>query len=216
MASSVIHMAVANEVNKTLKRNNNAILIGSIAPDISKQVGQTKLKSHFLDEVGNDIPNISRFLEKYKNSLNDDFVMGYFIHLYTDYLWFKYFMTEIYKKDVITKLDGTKVKCSTSKMLCMYIYNDYTNMNSQVLDAYDMDLSIFYNELPEFKDIIKEIPMNKLKVIQDQASIIIENSKIKKDYIFNIENIKKFIDTSVDLTLSVIKDIENNSYKEKE
>jgi hypothetical protein len=55
-----------------------------------------------------------------------------------------------------------------------------------------------------------------LKVIQDQASIIIENSKIKKDYIFNIENIKKFIDTSVDLTLSVIKDIENNSYKEKE
>ena len=216
MASSIIHMAVANEVNKTLKRNNNAILIGSIAPDISKQVGESKLKSHFLDEIDNDIPNISRFLDKYKNNLNDDFVMGYFIHLYTDYLWFKYFMTEIYKKDVITKLDGTKVKCSTSKMLSMYIYNDYTNMNSQVLDAYDMDLSIFYNELPEFKDIIKEIPMSKLKIIQDQASIIIENSKIKKDYLFNIENIKKFIDTSVDLTLSIINDIENNNYKEKE
>lgn len=216
MASSVIHMAVANEVNKTLKRDNNAILIGSIAPDISKQVGETKLKSHFLDDVDNNIPNIPRFLEKYKNNLDDDFVMGYFIHLYTDYLWFKYFITEIYKKDVITKLDGTKVKCVSDRMFCLYIYNDYTNMNSQVLDAYDMDLSIFYNELPKFKDIIKEIPMNKLKVIQDQASIIIENSKIKKDYTFNIENIKTFINTSVKLILSVINDIENNNYKEKE
>ena len=216
MASSVIHMAVANEVNKVLKRDNNAILIGSIAPDISKQVGETKLKSHFLDEVGNNIPNIYRFLDKYKKNLDDDFVMGYFIHLYTDYLWFKYFITEIYKKDVITKLDGTKVKCVNDNMFSLYIYNDYTNMNSQVLDAYDMDLSIFYNELPEFKDIIKEIPMNRLKVIQDQASIIIENSKIKKDYTFNIDNIKTFINTSVDLTLSVIKDIENGTYEEKE
>lgn len=30
--------------------------------------------------------------------MNFDFVLGYYIHLYTDYLWFKYFMTEIEKE----------------------------------------------------------------------------------------------------------------------
>lgn len=42
MASSMIHIAVANEINKTLKRDNKSILIGSIAPDIAKQVGMEK------------------------------------------------------------------------------------------------------------------------------------------------------------------------------
>ena len=96
MASSIIHMAVANEINKVLKRDNNKLLIGSIAPDISKQVGQTKLHSHFLDNNDTNIPNMDRFLEKYKDKLDDDFVMGYYIHLYTDYFWFKYFIPEIY------------------------------------------------------------------------------------------------------------------------
>ena len=207
MASSIIHMAVANEVNKVIKRDNSAILIGAIAPDISKQVGETKLKSHFLNNLDDQVPNMDKFLNKYKKYLDDDFVMGYYIHLYTDYLWFKYFMPEIFDKDIITKLDGTKVKCSSYQMASLYIYNDYTNLNSRILDEYDMDLSIFYNELPEFKDIIEEIPMDKIKIIVDKAGLIIENSKINKDYMFNIENVKTFIKTSTDLILAKINEL---------
>ena len=36
MASSIIHICVANEINKSLKRNSRELLIGTIAPDISK------------------------------------------------------------------------------------------------------------------------------------------------------------------------------------
>ena len=39
MASSLIHAAVCNELNKKLKRNPKQILVGTIAPDISKLVG---------------------------------------------------------------------------------------------------------------------------------------------------------------------------------
>ena len=85
MASAIIHIAVANELNKKLKRNSSKLLIGTIAPDISKEIGQNKVKSHFLDSKDTDIPNIKKFLNKYKNNLNDDFVLGYYIHLYTDY-----------------------------------------------------------------------------------------------------------------------------------
>lgn len=206
MASAVIHMAVASEVNKVLKKDNNKLLIGTIAPDISKFIGQTKLESHFLDSVDNDIPNIERFLAKYKNELNDDFVMGYFIHLYTDYLWFKYFIPEVYPKNMITKLDGTVVDCK-GKMLSLYIYNDYTNLNIKLLDEYNLNLKIFYNELTPLKNIIEEVPMDKLNIIVDQMAVIIENSKEHKDFVFNIENVKTFIDFSVQLILSKIKEV---------
>ena len=65
MASSVIHMAVASEINKTLKRNIDKLLVGSIAPDLSKHIGESKIKSHFLDEQDNfEIPHIDKFLDK--------------------------------------------------------------------------------------------------------------------------------------------------------
>lgn len=208
MASAIIHMAVANEVNKKLKRNNDKILIGSISPDISKQIGETKLKSHFLDTEETDIPNIEKFLNKYKKHLNDDFVMGYFIHLYTDYLWIKYFVPEIYDyNDVITKLDGTKVKCD-DRMLCLYMYNDYTNLNIRLLDEYDMNLRIFYNELPQLENIIEEIPMENLNIIIDAISVIIKNSKECKSFMFNIEHVKPFIETSTKLILSKLEEIQ--------
>ena len=207
MASAIIHMAVANEINKTLKRDNNKLLIGSIAPDISKHLGQSKLASHFLDDVNNDVPNINRFLNKYKNHLNDDFVLGYFIHLYTDYFWFKNFIPEIYENNYITKLDGNVFKCE-GKMFNIYIYNDYTNLNSRLLDEYNMDLSIFYNEIPQLDNIINEIPMKKIKIIIDKMSIIIENSKEKKELIFNINDIKNFIEISIKLILAELKELQ--------
>ncbi len=206
MASSVIHMAVASEINKVIRRDNGRLLIGSIAPDISKQVGESKVKSHFLDEQGNDIPNMDRFLEKYKSKLDDDFVLGYYIHLYTDYSWFKYFLPEVYEKDCVTKLDGTVVKCN-GRMINQYIYNDYTNLNVDLLDIYDMDLNIFYNEPPEFENIIEEIPMDKIRIIIDQVSIIIENTKVKKDLVFNMDNVTKFIKMCVDLITSKLDEL---------
>ena len=138
--------------------------------------------------------------------MNDDFVLGYFIHLYTDYLWFKYFIPEISDVNYVTKLDGTVEKCS-KHMLLMYIYNDYTDLNIKLLDEYNLNLDIFYNEPPKFENIIEEIPMEKISIIIDKASIIIANSKSNKTFVFNIDNIKVFIKTCIELTLSKLKEI---------
>lgn len=207
MASSIIHMCVASEINKKLKRNSSKLLIGTISPDISKSVGENKNKSHFLDEEQTDIPNLKRFLNKYQKNLNDDFVLGYYIHLYTDYLWFKYFVTELLEDNVIQKLDGTKVECN-GNMLSLYIYNDYTNLNEQLLDEYDLDCKIFYNEIPAFEAIIDEIPMDKIDIIINKASVILANSKIHKDMVFNLSHIKQFISTSTELILADLKDLD--------
>lgn len=195
MASSMIHICVANEVNKYLKRKSKDILIGSIAPDIAKQINETKTKSHFLDK-NDDIPNIEKFLDKYQNNLNNDFVMGYFIHLYTDYLWFKYFISNFIKENYVYTIDGEKVKLSEDEQI-EYIYNDYTNLNIRLIDEYNLDLSMFYEDIPKLENIITEIPMDKINIIIDKAGLIIKNTKEKKSYIFDLDIINKFIDFSV-------------------
>lgn len=209
MASSVIHMAVANEVNKVLKRDNSKLLIGSIAPDISKQIGQDRTISHFIFEDG--LIDLDKFLDKYKNNLDDDFVLGYYIHLLTDYFWFKYFMPEITNYSIIKTLDGKELSLSKEE-ICKYIYNDYTNINIRVINEYNMDLKIFFNELPEIKNIIEEIPMDKLQVIIDKAGNIIMNSTNGKNYTFDIKNIKQFISFTKDLIINKCRElgIENN------
>ena len=194
MASAVIHIAVAKEINKDLKMNEKELFLGTIAPDISKQLGESKVKSHFLSDDQSTLPILDKFLDKYKNNLNNPFIMGYYIHLFTDYLWFKYFIPEITNSsDYIKVLSGNKIKC-TKEEIEKLIYNDYTNLNISLIEEYDLDLSLFYEdiEIPNIK--FDEIPLNKLQVIVDQMGIIIENSKKEHTYSFNIDNVKQFIE----------------------
>ena len=65
MASSMIHIAVAHELNKKLKIDKQKLLIGTIAPDISKLIGENKVQSHFLNDDEN-IPDLYKFLSKSK------------------------------------------------------------------------------------------------------------------------------------------------------
>lgn len=195
MASSVIHICIANEINKTINRDSKKLLIGTIAPDISKLLGETKFYSHFLDNVNNNIPNINKFLDKYGNYLNDDFVLGYYIHLYTDYLWFKYFIPNIIKGNYIKELDGTLVEY-TEKTFKYHVYNDYSNLNNQLIDRYNFPMKIFYEEIPYIPNIISEIPIDRLNLIVDKTGILIEESKKGKKYLFKIDDIITFIESS--------------------
>ncbi len=200
MASSMIHIAIASELNKKLNRDKSKLFIGTISPDISKHIGQDKMITHFLDNPETELPNLDRFLKKYGNNLNDDFILGYYIHLYADYLWFKYFLPKVFDEDknMITKKDGSVIKCN-GKMLLLYIYNDYTNMNTLLIDEYDLDLKIFYNEIPKIDQIMDEIPMDSLYLIVNNASEIIANSKTTKDMVFDLTDVKIFIDLCVDV-----------------
>lgn len=209
MASSVIHMCVAKKINETLKiKDENMLLLGSIAPDISKHLGESKTRSHFFDD--NENVDMNRFLEKYRNKLNNPFMLGYYIHLYTDYLWEKYFVSDIVQNNAIKLLNGETVPQNkeTYKKL---IYSDYTNLNIILLDEYQLDLSLFYNEaiVPDIE--MDEIPVDRLYKLLDYTGVIIANTKNKKAYTFSLENIKPFIETSSHLILAEILELVSNS-----
>ena len=68
MASALIHLAVAKNLLKDLKvENEKDYLLGSIAPDLAKQIGTSRIDSHFLIHTKEDVPNINMFINKYKN-----------------------------------------------------------------------------------------------------------------------------------------------------
>jgi len=202
MASAVIHLCIAREVNKYLKMNEYDLLLGAIAPDISKQIGETKEISHFLDHSNeDDIPNIDRFLQKYRNDLHNPFTMGYFIHLLSDKYWFRDYVYQFIER--YTR-ENVKQKITYTALRDL-IYNDYTNINGDLIDRYELPLEIFYEEFREPTTAIREIPVDKLDILIDKMGIIIEEAKKEKNFLFDMSDIEVYIANSVKY---IIKDIQ--------
>lgn len=192
MASVLIHMAVAKKINEKIKYNEKDLLLGVIAPDIGKDINIPRKISHFTDGISST-PNIDLFLKKYKAKLNNSYEMGYFIHLLTDVVWFDEFIKNYEKESNFVLKDGGKVYLDEEEFNDL-IYNDYTNLNRQLLDYYNMDLSIFYEEY-EFPDVfIEEIPKDKLRQLVDKMGIICSKDYTNTEYVFSIENIVHFVE----------------------
>ena len=187
--------------------NEKELFLGTIAPDISKQIGEKKTKSHFLTNKDNDYPNLDDFLDKYQNNLTNPFIMGYYIHLFTDKLWFDKFLNSLVQSNSIKLMDGTILN-TTPEGLRDIIYTDYTNLNIKIIEEYNMDLSLFYEEFQKPNTKIEEIPINKLNILIDKMGVIIENSKREKNYVFDIYLVKQFIEDTKERILQEIKDYE--------
>ncbi|MDO5393550.1 MAG: hypothetical protein Q4F33_03020 [Mycoplasmatota bacterium] len=196
MASAIIHLAVAKTLEQYLNINNKRdYYLGTIAPDIAKLLGDNKRRSHFLINSRDDIPNIELFKEKYPKFKDNSFDLGYFIHLYTDKIWFSRFLPKIIAGNSIKLLDGTILHTTPEEMQNL-MYQDYTNLNIKLLDEYNMDLSLFYEDFIIPTTSIDEIPIDKLNILIDKMGLIIENSKEEKPYSFDTYLILEFIDNA--------------------
>ena len=200
MASTIMHIAVASQIYKKLDNKTHIsyydYILGAIAPDISKQLNQSKNESHFIKN-NSGIPNIFDFLEKYRDTLTNSFNLGYYIHLYTDKLFFEEYLPLFIQDDMLKSsikfLDGNILDLSLKERTTL-LYNDYTNLNLLLIDAYNLNLEIFYNDFRKPVTDIKEIDCDKLYILIDNMGIIIENSKTDKRYIMELDSVKSFID----------------------
>lgn len=156
------------------------------------------------------MPNIKMFTNKYPNFYKNDFDLGYYIHLFTDKLWFDKFLNTLVQSNSIRLIDGTIVNVPPEE-LPQLIYSDYTNLNVKVIEEYNMDLSLFYEEFEKPETTINEVPIEELNILIDKMGVIIENSTNEKNYIFDIYLIKEFIETTKERILKEIKDYEQNS-----
>ena len=193
MASSIIHLAIAKKVAEKVDiENKKDYYLGSIAPDIAKQIGTSRDESHFIINSEEDIPNIRLFVKRYPTFKYNSFNLGYFTHLYTDKVWTKDVISNIVSNNSIKLLDGTIINTTTEEIQQM-IYSDYTNLNVEIIDEYNLDLSLFYENFEIPNTNIREIPVNRLDILINKMGIIIENSKENKAYTFDSYLIKEFI-----------------------
>lgn len=207
MASFVVHMCVAKKINEKLKLNDKKFLLGSIIPDISKITQEDKHYTHFIDEkeisFNNNI-NLDKFIAKYKNHIKDDFVLGYYVHLYTDYLWYNFYVKDFINAKEIHLLDG-KVIDNSSENYVKYVYSDYDNLNEMLIKKYKLNLELFDQELDKIDSIIEEINYNSIQKFINWTKENIAKPPNKDLKIFNLESIIKFIDdTSSEIFLKVI------------
>ena len=101
-------------------------------------------------------------------------------------------------------LDGTIIN-STPEEIQKLIYQDYTNLNVELLDEYKMDLSLFYEDFQIPNTTLDEIPIEKLNILLDKMGLIIENSKEEKPYTFDTFLVLQFIDETSQEILNILK-----------
>ena len=208
MASAVIHICVAKKINDKLKLNPKLLYLGTIAPDTAKILNQTKDTTHFQEKPHDDYPKLEWFLEKYRKNINDPYVLGYYIHLYTDRLWATDFINKYLFSSFIHLKSGEDISLSKSDMKEL-LYNDYTNLNVGLIDHYDLELSLFYEDIiyPEVE--ISEVPNDKLHLVVDKMGVIIKNSTNDKNYVLDHHEVIKFIDYAYDIIYEDIKSLLN-------
>ena len=205
MASALIHLAIAKELeNKLDIENKKDYYLGSIAPDIAKQIGEERNTSHFSKNMKDDIPNIDIFVKRYPTFKYNSFNLGYFIHLYADKIWQESVINKITNENSVRLLDGTTLN-TTREEITNLIYSDYTDLNRKIIEEYNLDLSLFYEEFQIPDTTINEIPIDKLDILINKMGILIENSKETKSYTFDILTINDFIDKCADEIIDILK-----------
>ena len=204
MASAIIHISVANEINKKLKMNNDLLLIGSIAPDLAKLIGQTKDKGHFLfGDKGT--PHMDKFLEKYH--IDNPFNMGYYIHLYTDLYWFRDLLPKHYKNKKLVFKNGEELDIPFEKRL-KAIYKDYTSLNNILVKKYNIDINFLKKEY-KIDTEISELDLTKINLLTKETNKLINESVTYPLEIFDELEIFEFINSCVE---NILKEVENEQF----
>ena len=203
MASAIMHLAIAKKVNEELNLNERELFLGSLAPDLNKMVRRSKSRAHFYKRGTKDI-DLDKFVDKYGKSMNKPFEIGYYMHLYADKLWDELLFTDIFDDDSIKLLNGTVLQLDAEERKKI-VYNDYTNLNINIIDKYNIDLSLFYMKLKFPKSKIDEVPVKKLNLIVDKMGTFIKNSKKQKTVVLDCRNVYKYIDNSAKVIIDDLK-----------
>ena len=139
MPSVMIHEEVGYYISKKINKNSYNYFLGLIAPDSPNTYGFGKKEDRWLahqrrkdyDEWRNSLKD---FYEKEKNNYDEDFLLGYYIHILTDIVYDDY----LYKK-VRDKIEN----------------NNYSREESHDIMRNDMD-KYYFKEIEIIKDILKE------------------------------------------------------------
>ena len=191
------HLEVAKRLNNKLKLKDNEyieFLFGNILPDINNAFIVSDISnkiSHNITHFNKDTyKGYSDFYDEYKDYMNNKVVLGYYTHLYTDYI----FNNDFYSKEVHTS--ENKEKLRILKQNDFKLFNN--NFGDNIIDIKNVD------DLVEKSKVIREININN----QDVINVI--NYLNKKDKVlfsynyYSDEYLDKLLDNAVNIIGSTL------------
>lgn len=175
MPSWKIHSKIANDLNKSLRVNKKYFMIGNLLPDQDKYNipnitgGINRKISHFISDEdfknGINLPNYNDMFEKYKGRFSNPVLLGYLVHLLTDFYWNNHIYKNYFIKDN-NKYIGVKIN---EGKIFNCDFSDANKMKQNDFKKFNNSLSIkknnfrfclnnkFFKEIEELKLSKKDI-----------------------------------------------------------
>ena len=99
MPTHKIHLAIAKKVSDILKIDTDSVMLGSILPDICNEKNHQLSHFQFGEKDFEGLANPDKFLNKYKEKLDNPIMLGYLIHILTDRFYNEYIFKHFYIYD---------------------------------------------------------------------------------------------------------------------
>lgn len=134
--SRMMHLAIGTLLQRRYQLSD-AFLLGSIAPDVQKNMGVPKDTSHFIDrdEQGYGSLNLGRFRQTYVSVWRDPFVQGYYCHLIADDIWIRGEFNQSLRHFAPTDMQRNQI--------IERHYQDFHSLNAILKNEYDLVLPKF-------------------------------------------------------------------------
>lgn len=185
MPSHKIHLALAKRVNKKLNLDLDSIMLGSVLPDICENKNHSISHYQVGEKDLEGLANPDKFIEKYKDKLNNPIMIGYLMHILADRYYNEYMFKHFYIYD--ENENGIGMYLKGKKKILDGKTRKY--LKHRELDLYDKWL-LNNGYVPRFNDIkcidnvlnIEEAAFNKEKL---KEYILSANKDIDKVNIFS-------------------------------
>lgn len=192
MASFSIHLAIGKRyIDKNNINDKVSFKKGIIAPDLAPNKNESHYTT-FLDKskleyyLNNRIQLYDYLIN---NKVANDYELGVFIHLVTDYIFFAHFFDKEYIKSVDINIFNND------------LYHSYDNVDNYVKTKYNLD----YTGIKESIDNAIELARKKKNTTYDKGNDIIPIDKLDEfiEYVSSID-MYKYIDKIISNKKSIL------------
>lgn len=197
MASSIIHLAITNELIKQMEfKNPDRLKFGSIVADVGYN-GNSHLKIA-VDEGRKKTYDLEKFREIFAEKLkSDDLYVGYYLHLVQDILY-RHFVYEKYHWN--PRIPGNVEK----------LHRDYAIGNYYVIQKYGLKNDIIVPTGFEKEDLNKICSYDADGLIE-QMNLYFLPFEGDDTFFFTKEMADEFIDEAVVLCLQELTNLKNGN-----
>jgi hypothetical protein len=194
MASRIMHICIGEILCSKFHLDRNRFLLGNIAPDayISREY---KSVSHFALNTPNDETkhylDTRAFLEKYKESIDDDFFLGYYCHLLSD---------EIFQGSIFNKYVKPYER-EEQGLILSKCYQDLGILNGILIRNYNIENNFSFSDNFQMNEICKNSFKNLFASLLNDFMFedLVETGSLQ---VYKYDDIVSFLNEAVDVCTS--------------